>query len=64
MNIEYVARNLELDDRIRDYTNDKLEKVSKFLDEPVDIHVTLEKEKHRSIAEFPRRRGVIISDRT
>ena len=52
MKIDYVARNLELDDRIRDFTSDKLEKISKFLDEPVDIHVTLEQEKHRSIAEL------------
>ena len=51
MNIDFLARNLELDNTIRDYTNDKLEKVSKFLDDPVEVHVTLEQEKHRSIAE-------------
>jgi putative sigma-54 modulation protein len=51
MNIDFLARNLELDDTIRDYTTDKLEKVSKFLDDPVEVHVTLEQEKHRSIAE-------------
>jgi len=52
MNIDFLARNLELDDTIRDYTDDKLEKVTKFLDDPVEIHVTLEQEKHRSIAEL------------
>ena len=51
MNIDFLARNLELDDTIRDYTSDKLEKVFKFLEDPVDVRVTLEREKHRSIAE-------------
>ena len=51
MNIDFLARNLTLDDTIRDYATDKLEKVSKFLEEPVEIHVTLEREKHRAIAE-------------
>lgn len=52
MNVEYVARNFEMDDRIREFTNDKLAKVIKFLDEPVEIRVTLEKEKHRQSAEL------------
>lgn len=51
MNIDFLARNLELDDTIRDYTSDKLEKVFKFLEDPVDVRITLEREKHRSIAE-------------
>lgn len=51
MNIDFLARNLELDDTIRDYTSDKLEKVFKFLEDPVDVRVTLEREKHRSIAD-------------
>ena len=36
MNIDYVARNLELDSKIREFTADKLQKVGKFLDDPVD----------------------------
>ena len=52
MNIDYVARNLELDTRIRDFTADKLQKVGKFLDEPVDVRVTVEQEKHRCSAEL------------
>lgn len=52
MNIDYVARNFELDGRIREFTADKLSKVIKFLDEPVEIRVTLEQEKHRQIAEL------------
>jgi len=52
MNIDFLARNLELDDSIREFTIDKLDKVTKFLDDPVEIHVTLEREKHRSIADL------------
>jgi putative sigma-54 modulation protein len=61
MNIEYVARNYPLDEHIRTFTEDKLEKLVKFLEEPVEIRVTLEQEKHRHIAELhvAHRRGVL-----
>lgn len=53
MNIDYVGRNVEIDDRIRSFTERKLaKKVTKFLQEPVEIRVTLETEKHRSIADL------------
>ena len=52
MQIDYVARNFELDDRLRDYAETKLAKLSRFLDEPVEVRVTLEQEKYRQIAEL------------
>ena len=52
MNIDYVGRNVEIDDRLRGYTERKLEKVTKFLQDPVEIRVTLETEKHRNIADL------------
>lgn len=52
MNIDYVARNLELDTKIREFTADKLQKVGKFLDDPVDVRVTFEQEKHRCSADL------------
>lgn len=52
MNIDFVARSVQLDDRIRDYASSKLRKLDKFLDEPVEIRVTLAKEKHRCSAEL------------
>ncbi len=52
MNIEYVARTYHLDDQIRSYAERKLEKLEKFVSEPVEIRVTLELEKHRHIAEL------------
>jgi putative sigma-54 modulation protein len=52
MNIEFVGRHVSLDDRIRAHTERKLERVMKFLAEPVEVHVTLDTEKHRQIAEI------------
>lgn len=52
MNIEYVGRHVELNDRIRDFTEDKLAKVLKFLDEPVEIRLALERERHRHLADL------------
>jgi len=52
MNIEYVARNCELDDDLRAFADGRLRKVRRFLDDPVDVHLTLEVEKHRHIAEL------------
>ena len=52
MNIEFVGRSYHIDDRMRDYAQDKLSKVEKFLEEPVEIRVTLSEEKHRHIADL------------
>ena len=52
MQIEYVSRNFELDDRLRDYAAAKFGKLARFLDEPVEVKVTLEQEKYRQIAEL------------
>ncbi|MCP3962113.1 MAG: ribosome-associated translation inhibitor RaiA [bacterium] len=52
MRIEFTGRHFNVGDRIREYTERKLAKLDKFLDEPVDVHVILENEKRRQIAEF------------
>lgn len=52
MNIEYVGRGYKLDDQVRSFTEEKIDKVMKFLDEPIDVRVTLEVEKHRHIADL------------
>lgn len=52
MNIDYVGRNYQLDDRVREYTEDKLRKMLKFVEEPVEVRVTLEVEKHRNTADL------------
>ncbi len=52
MNIDIVTRNYELDERIRKLATDKLQKVAKFLDDPVEVRVILEQVKHRHIADL------------
>jgi putative sigma-54 modulation protein len=61
MNIEYVGRHYQVDDDLRQFAEDKLQKVSKFLDEPVEIRITLENSKHRQIADLhiSHRHGVL-----
>lgn len=63
MNIEFIARNTKIDDQVRDFAGEKLRKVVKFLEEPVEVRVTLEHEKHRHIADLhiAHRLGVIQS---
>ena len=52
MNIDYVARNFELDDQTRKYADKKLAKAAKFLEEPIEIRVILDEVKHTRIAEI------------
>lgn len=53
MNIEFVGRNFEIDDQVRQYAERKLgKKVTKFVSEPVEVRVILETEKHRNIADL------------
>lgn len=52
MNVEFVARNYHLDDQIRSFAENKLAKVTKFVEEPIEVRLTLELEKHRNIADL------------
>jgi putative sigma-54 modulation protein len=52
MKIEYLAKSYTLDEQVRHYTEEKLKKLHKFLDEPVDAHATLELEKHHFVADI------------
>jgi putative sigma-54 modulation protein len=51
MQIEYTCRNMHLDDRLRGFIEQKLQKVMKFVEEPIEVKVLLDIEKHRHIAE-------------
>jgi ribosome hibernation promoting factor len=52
MQIEYTCRNVHLDDRLRGFIEQKLQKVMKFVEEPIEVKVLLDIEKHRHIAEL------------
>lgn len=61
MQIDYVSRNFNLDEELREYAAGKMAKLTRFLDEPVEARVTLVQEKYRQIAEMhvAHRHGVI-----
>lgn len=63
MHIEFVGRHVILNDQIREHAQEKLGRIAKLLGEPVEIHVTLENEKYRQIAEVrvKQRRGELLA---
>jgi len=52
VHIDYVARSVPLSDDIRTFTEGKLERAARFLEEPVEIRVILDAKGHRKIAEL------------
>jgi ribosome hibernation promoting factor len=52
MKTEIIGRNVHVDDRLRASVEQKLHKLEKFLDEPVEMRVTLAAERHRHVAEL------------
>jgi putative sigma-54 modulation protein len=52
MKTEIVGRNTAIDDRLRQLVEQKLRKLEKFLDEPVEARVTLITEKHSHVVEL------------
>lgn len=52
MRVEYVARHYDLDDRVREFTESKLRKLDRYLQEPIEARLTLETEKHRHRADL------------
>lgn len=51
MGISITFRHLAASDFLKSYVNEKLEKVQKFLRQPLDAHVTLFTERHQHVAE-------------
>jgi putative sigma-54 modulation protein len=52
MTIEILGRNVQVDDRVRRMAEKKLQKLGKFLAEPIDIRVILSAGKHTHTAEL------------
>lgn len=52
MNIEITGRQIEITAALREFTADKLRRLEKLLDGPLDVHVVLAIEKHRHLAEI------------
>lgn len=51
MQITITARNLEMTDALRQYAEDKVTRLEKFVDRIASAHVVLSIQKHRQIAE-------------
>ena len=52
MQIEYVGRDFELDDEIREFAAQRLRKLERFLQEPATAHLVLAVQKHFQRAEL------------
>jgi putative sigma-54 modulation protein len=52
MKTEILGRNTPIDDKLRERVEQKLHKLEKFLDEPLEARVTLIAEKHSFLAEL------------
>ena len=52
MKTEIIGRNVQVDDRLREHVEQKLHKLEKFLEEPIEMRVTLTAEKHTQVAEL------------
>jgi putative sigma-54 modulation protein len=52
MKLETIGRNVPVDERLRSFVDQKLRKLEKFLEEPVEARVTLSLEKHLHVAEL------------
>ena len=61
MKIEYVGRNCEVSDNVREHAEKKLSKATKFLGDPIEARLTFELEGHRHHVEvhLSHRHGVI-----
>ncbi len=52
MGIAITFRHMTPSDALKNYVNEKLERVQKYLREPLDAHVTLFTERHLHVAEM------------
>lgn len=52
MNITVNTKNTTLTDAIREYTEKRISKISKYFDEKLDVHVNLDVEKNMQIVEI------------
>jgi putative sigma-54 modulation protein len=52
MTVSYTFRHMEPSEELRTYVEEKIEKVKKYFDSPVDAHIVLKVEKFRHIADM------------
>ena len=52
MKVDIVGRQIEITPPLREFAEEKLRKLERLLDGPLDVHVVLSVEKHRHMAEI------------
>jgi len=52
MNIDFTGRQVEVTPALREFAEEKLRKLERLLDGPLEVHVVLSIEKHRHVAEI------------
>jgi putative sigma-54 modulation protein len=51
MQVSVTFRNTEAEEWFKDYVNDSIKKIKKYIDKPIEAHVILTVEKFRNVAE-------------
>jgi len=51
MKVDFTGRHVEVTDALRSFSQERLDKMATYLDDIIDVHVTLSVEKHRHHAE-------------
>ncbi|MDH3627861.1 MAG: ribosome-associated translation inhibitor RaiA [Acidobacteriota bacterium] len=57
MQLEITGRHIQIDKGIREFTEEKLRRLTRLLEESLDVHLVLGAEKHRHTAEIHVRSG-------
>ncbi|WLT30114.1 ribosome hibernation-promoting factor, HPF/YfiA family [Geothrix sp. PMB-07] len=52
MKVNFTGRHMELTEPLKQFTKERLDKMATYLDDIIDVHVTLSVEKHRHEAEI------------
>jgi putative sigma-54 modulation protein len=52
MNLFITGRQIEITPALKDFAEEKLRKLDRLLDDPIEVHLVLAIEKHRHIAEI------------
>jgi putative sigma-54 modulation protein len=52
MELEVTGRHVEVTPALREFTREKVAKLGKWIDDPMEVHAILTVEKHRHIAEL------------
>ncbi|HBG29720.1 ribosome hibernation-promoting factor, HPF/YfiA family [Candidatus Macondimonas diazotrophica] len=66
MKIDVTGQNIEITTAIRQYAAEKLERIQRHLDQPLDAHMVLrvEKERHHAEAKIPVNGSTLFADAT